>query len=449
MSEWACVVGRSLCSQGGLLNTANSEAPGGGSFDEQVSENERDVVSEEKMKINLKVLKDWGLESDDQHQVMLEADTFHQIKPESIQQKLMWLKTDLQQDDEKIKRILRLYPKLIDLSISGSVQPFIDKFLAAEYTKETVIKTIERRPRFLGSGSKYDVTLEFFQETMGMTESEFMRMVLKLPQALGYHINRNLRPKMQYFLDSGFTKEDVKIMIKRCPQIIGLNLDQNIKVKLEKLRDTGFTEPEVHRLIKKSPGLLLRDLGPTVTDKLEWMITELNITKSNAVRIFFLNPGVFYVPLGTWKAKFTVFSKFGLEPEEISALIVKFPRMLQQSSSALEAKCQFAQDALGKSKEQMLVSPRYYTCAFQDSILYRTGFLRYKGRECANIGLGTLAVSTKQFLNNGIPEEFEAFDSIWSTLSIEQKIHTIKTGDFKQAHLVMDDVKQDELSATA
>lgn len=433
-----------------MQRNADSGATDGGFFQNEQRPKKGDyTVSREKLKANLEVLGSWGLNQEEQNHVMLEANTFHEITPGSIQKTLTWLKTDLEQDEEGIKRLLKLFPQILDLSLSGSLQPFVAQFLEADFSKEAVIKTIVRRPRFIGGASKYPVTHEFFKEKLGISERAFMQLVLKLPQIFGYHIKRNLEPKLQYFLDVGHSVEDVRWIVMKCPQILGLSLDSNIRVKLEKLRDIGFTEQEVHRLVRRSPTLLLRDIDQTVKSKLEWITNILDSDQANARRIFFTNPAVFHVPLGTWQAKLTTFAKFGFSTKETSSLIFKFPRILQQSTGGIEAKCEFARDVLEKSQSQMSVSARYYTCAFEDSILYRSGFLRFKKRECREIALGTIAVSAKHFSDHGTPNDFQSFESVWTGLTVDEKIHTIKTGDFSSAELLVDDTQGKEQALTA
>lgn len=89
-----------------------------------------------------------------------------------------------------------------------------------------------------------------FLANLGFSHSEVANMVIRSPGLLTYSIEKNLRPKLEYFVRE--MKGDLA-EIKRFPQYFSFSLEGKIKPRHRLLMDHGFSMP-LSEMLKVSEG---------------------------------------------------------------------------------------------------------------------------------------------------------------------------------------------------
>ena len=71
---------------------------------------------------------------------------------------------------------------------------------------------------------------------LGLSKAQVAKIISVSPQVLGYSIEQNLKPTVQWMLDLGLNKAQVSKVISVFPPVLGYSLEKNMKVKWDMLR---------------------------------------------------------------------------------------------------------------------------------------------------------------------------------------------------------------------
>ena len=96
-----------------------------------------------------------------------------------------------------------------------------------------------------GPQTKRDQLVVYFKE-LGLTENDVDEIIETFPQVLGYSLEDNIKPKVEYFVtELSLSKKDIGEIIKTHPQVLGYSLEDNIKPKVELLKRMGVAQEKL------------------------------------------------------------------------------------------------------------------------------------------------------------------------------------------------------------
>ncbi|KNC52328.1 uncharacterized protein AMSG_01160, partial [Thecamonas trahens ATCC 50062] len=106
---------------------------------------------------------------------------------------------------------------------------------------------------------------------LGMSQADMRRMAVHFPQALGYSVERNVIPTMQYFADEwGVPHPDLKRLLTLYPRTLGLSVETNLKPKAAYFTDTlGLSPDQLRDLVLDFPPLLGYSLESNIKAKVD------------------------------------------------------------------------------------------------------------------------------------------------------------------------------------
>ncbi|KAJ4711362.1 Transcription termination factor like [Melia azedarach] len=179
-----------------------------------------------------------------------------------------------------------MYPRLLTSDIPADVEPVVD-FLLREVLIpfDDLPKSLTRCPRILVADltNQLRPTFEFLKEfgftgvhrincqttlllvssvertlklkieflkSLGFSDKEVERMVLRSPGLLTYSVENNLVPKVEFFMEE--MKGDLE-EIKRFPQYFSFSLEKKIKPRYRILVEQGFKLP-LSKMLRVSDG---------------------------------------------------------------------------------------------------------------------------------------------------------------------------------------------------
>ena len=76
------------------------------------------------------------------------------------------------------------------------------------------------------------------------------------PAILGYSIEQNLKPTVQWLLDLGLSKTQVVKIVASKPQVFGCSIEQNLKPKVQWLLDVGLNKTQIAKVVTTFPPIL-------------------------------------------------------------------------------------------------------------------------------------------------------------------------------------------------
>jgi mTERF domain-containing protein len=126
-------------------------------------------------------------------------------------------------------------------------------------TKSQVAKAVATFPPILGFSIEQNLkpTVQWFVD-LGMTETQVAKAVAAFPQILGYSVRTNLNSKLQWLLEVGLNKTQVAKAVASSPQMLGLSLENNLKKKLKLMKSFLTRKAVAQQLASFLPILLYR-----------------------------------------------------------------------------------------------------------------------------------------------------------------------------------------------
>ena len=76
------------------------------------------------------------------------------------------------------------------------------------------------------------------------------------PAILGYSIERNLKPTVQWLLDLGLNNTQVSKAVATCPATLGYSIERNLKPTVEWLLNLGLSKSRIAKAVASKPNIL-------------------------------------------------------------------------------------------------------------------------------------------------------------------------------------------------
>lgn len=350
--------------------------------------------SQEKLEMNVKVLEKWGMCLEGQKKVVASTPVMVQFMPDEIERKLDWL-MGLGMDKQDVVKVTKSHPRLLQRSLENSLMPFVSLFMREGCSRESVKRMIKRHPQVLGRMEKLKSMLAAFQGLLGMGRIDFLNLVVRFPQILGYSMDNVVVPTIEMLLSLQIPKADVVYIIYTAPQVLVRNREMDIM------------------------------------SKLGWLEQELGLDEDAALNVLLFQPRVFAADLSKWVKNREFWRAMGLSGNKISLLLSKTPVLLVRGQQDLQEKFEFARDVLRKGHDEIAECPEYFTHSFVDRILFRIAFLDCRGEDFTRWSLSSLTKSSvESFEHRYGRNEFRDFWGQWEKLDRDTKVK-VATADVR------------------
>lgn len=184
-------------------------------------------MSEERIDGKLRTFRDlkpFGMEETDTLALVASAPIILSYKVETINDKLLWLQDYGGQSPEHIVKIIRNQPSILGLNPVENMGPNLAwlKEMFGDQATEILHKypcilcasldSMRRKPSYIG-------------EALGLGDGETMKLLRRAPPLMTLCIDRNLRPKLDFFFtEMGASQEDVRAAVNSKPQILSYGL---------------------------------------------------------------------------------------------------------------------------------------------------------------------------------------------------------------------------------
>lgn len=351
---------------------------------------------------NLATLEEWGLDKEGQRKVALHTYSIARLTPEIFKKKLEWLVDEFDFEKQDAVKAVKVYPSYFQYGVVENVAPFLCLFKREGYPKPVIRKMIQKHPRILGHHAKYKYLVGVLNESLGMTESQVLGLIIKFPKIFSYSYENNVAPMLEKYQEVGLSKEEVKNLVEICPSImVGRNFEKSISSKLDWLRD------------------------------------QVGLSAGEALTVLKTAPNTFFATLQCWQESAAYFTSFGLNKLELLEFFKQDYTLLGRKAEGLKEKADFARQVLKREKEEFLAYPHYFGVPFENALLLRVAFLRHKGMCVTSIPLNELCgLDTEVFFGkyNGA-DEFLALRENWSVLPKEKKLAYVEMGSLDSSLL--------------
>ncbi|KAL4571617.1 hypothetical protein LXL04_018380 [Taraxacum kok-saghyz] len=179
--------------------------------------------------------------------------------------------------------VLRLFPRSLCSSSAASQNSFTSFYLiescgfppdkAISVSKYLNIKTPDRADSVIT-----------FLKNQGFTDTQICHLVQKLPAALTYNPEKNLLPKFQFLISTGFSASDIAKLLSANPKPLGRSLKNHIEPAFNLLRDLLQSNDRTLVAIKHYPWYLGFDYHAKLAPNIQ-LLQDVGVPRSNMLYV--------------------------------------------------------------------------------------------------------------------------------------------------------------------
>ena len=137
-----------------------------------------------------------------------------------------------------------------------------------------------------------DEQCSWLQSSLGLSDAELKRLVMRSPQVLGLSVKNNIEPTIDWLqsrlhLDAGQLR---KIVLQ--PRVLGYNIEDNIAPKLDWLQKRLDLDAGQLRRIVRLPAVLGYSVEDNMAPKLDWLQGRLDLDAAELRKMVLTHPQV-------------------------------------------------------------------------------------------------------------------------------------------------------------
>ena len=172
---------------------------------------------------------------------------------------------------------------------------------------------------------------EFLQKEVQLTPVHVARMIARFPSVLGYSIEANLKPTVEWINELGLSQSQVAKVIVTSPPVLGLSIEANLKPTVEWIKGFGLSQPQVAKVILEHPTLLGLSIEANLKPTVEW-IKGLGLSQSQVAKLIATSPAVLGLSIeANLKPTVEWIKGLGLSQSQVAKVIATFPAVLGYS----------------------------------------------------------------------------------------------------------------------
>ena len=195
-------------------------------------------------------------------------------------------------------------------------------------------------------------TVEWLRD-LGLSQAQVAKVVACFPSVLGYSIEANLKPTVEWLRDLGLSQAQVVKIVAGFPQVLGYSIEANLKPTVEWLRDLGLSQGQVAKIVAGFPQVLGCSIEANLKPTVEWL-RDLGLSQAQVAKVVACFPSVLgYSIEANLKPTVEWLRDLGLSQAQVAKIVAGFPQVLGCSIEAnLKPTVEWLRD-LGLSQGQV------------------------------------------------------------------------------------------------
>ena len=221
-------------------------------------------------------------------------------------------------------------------------------------SQEQISKVVARLPQILGYSIEANLkpTVEWLRD-LGLSQVQIAKVVARFPQVLGCSIEANLKPTVEWLRELGLSQVQIAKVVARCPQVLGCSIEANLKPTVEWLKELGLSKAQVSKVVALLPQTLGYSIEANLKPTVEWL-RDLGLSHAQVAKVVAGSPQVLgYSIEANLKPTVEWLKELGLSKAQVSKVVARLPQILGYSIEAnLKPTVEWLKE-LGLSKAQV------------------------------------------------------------------------------------------------
>ncbi|KAF3787027.1 Transcription termination factor 3 [Nymphaea thermarum] len=300
----------------------------------------------------------------------------------------------------RIPMVLATWPQIFryECDSLASVVEYLKGFVGL--SNKEFVRIIVKHPNILGHSVKeIDQNVNFIRE-IGLSSKEVKTFFIREPQLLIHDLKSKLGNLVGYFTSVGVQQQHIGRVLLQRPALLSSDLEKNVVPVVNYLKSLRASPDDIDKIVSSFPGVFFYDLEKLL--RLKPMVLAYSMETKLQPNIKFLHDlGIEHVRLGRLVARhpqlLTLSVEKNLEPTvrhllnlgftqyEVMEMVLRLPSLLGFSiSDVLEPKYNYATLVMGRSPQELVRFPQFFSYSLEGRIVPR------------HVSLGNISCRLKQ-----------------------------------------------------
>ncbi|KAL4446227.1 hypothetical protein ABPG77_003034 [Micractinium sp. CCAP 211/92] len=220
--------------------------------------------------------------------------------------------------------------------------------------------------------------IKFFQDTIGLSNAELTKVVVKFPRILEYKSERTIRPRLEFLRRCGVGQEDLAKVFIRAPMALELRVRDTLEPRADFLRNVlSLSSGALGKLIVRHPQVLTctEDMMQQRVD----FLLQQGLSQAELGRAVLAHPQVLHYKIDSMQERVNFLLSIGLDRQQVASCVARFPQLFSLNVEAnLGPKWRYLVDFLRASPEESVATlcsyPAYFSLSLTNRVVPRHRF---------------------------------------------------------------------------
>eukprot|EP00249_Psilotum_nudum_P022682 c28608_g1_i1 orf=3100-5007(+) len=185
---------------------------------------------------------------------------------------------------EDVGKVVRRFAEVLSLDPYKKMEPVVNHLLEVGVKRDNIGKVLLRRPQLLGyTVSGLDSTINYLRE-LGVRECYIGRVIYTAPQVLTLNTEEKLKTVVAYFRSIGLEGEgDMEKMLVRNAQLLCCSVEKNLKPKFDFFCKMGLSTKDIIKILVLFPSMFGQSIVTSLEPKYDYLINIMKRSPSEIV----------------------------------------------------------------------------------------------------------------------------------------------------------------------
>jgi hypothetical protein len=264
-----------------------------------------------------------------------------------------------------------------ECGLEESWRPAVGLLCQLGLRQSELARLSESRPEvFQISAGTMRRKLAFLRETVGLSDIELTKVVVKCPRILEYQ-SESVKTRLAFLKGAGIAPKDVAKVVLKAPMIMALSVDDTLRPRAAFLREEVYlAEGKLGKLFARHPQVLTctEDM---MRQRVQFLMQECGLETEDLAHAVLAHPQVLHYKIDSMRTRLDYLRSIGMSAEQIAAGVARFPQIFSLSvATNMAPKWHYLVEHLGGNLTSLVAYPAYFSLSLAKRIVPRHRYLQ-------------------------------------------------------------------------
>ncbi|WMV50326.1 hypothetical protein MTR67_043711 [Solanum verrucosum] len=284
----------------------------------------------------------------------------------------------------RLGEFIKLYPQCLHASVVVELVPVVKFLRGLDVEKHDIAYVLMKYPDLLGFKLEGTMSTSVaYLVSIGVNTRDIGPMVTQYPYSLGMRVGTMIKPFVDYLVSLGLPKKSLARMLERRAYILGYDLEETVKINVNCLLSFGISRETLPSVIAQYPQIIGLPLKAKLSSQQYFLNLKLKIDPDGFARVIERMPQILSLHQHVISKPIEFLLERGFSVEDVAKMIIKCPQLVALHIGLMKSGYYFFKSDMGRSMEELVDFPDYFTYSLESRIKPRYERLRNKEINCS------------------------------------------------------------------